>query len=232
MSKNKLQKFADLETFPNVFQNFEVNSDNWQKAKLFCQKEEVQLKGKWNEIHFKNEHPIVLELACGRGDYSIAMAQRFPNKNFIGVDIKGNRIWSGATRGLANKQHNVAFLRTRIELINCFFSTGEISEIWITFPDPFLSERRRRKRLTYTRFLNLYKTILVEDGPIHLKTDSTPLYEFTMEMIEENRCKTLQNIPNVYKSTEADALLTEIQTTYEKMHLEDKRIIKYLRFSL
>lgn len=232
MSKNKLQKFAALETFPNTFQNFEINSLNWEKAKLFNLKKEVKLNGKWKSDYFKNENPIILELACGRGEYTMAMSERFPNKNFIGVDIKGNRIWAGAKKAVEVNRTNVAFIRTRIELIDCFFDANEVSEIWITFADPFIAERRRRKRLTYTRFLELYQKIMVPNGPIHLKTDSDLLYEFTLEMIEENNCLLQQNIPNVYKSEEADALLTEVQTTYEKMHLEDNRIIKYLRFSL
>lgn len=232
MGKNKLAKFRALETFSNTFQNFEINSKNWEKAKLLNLGKTVVLKGKWNQEYFKNDHPIILELACGKGEYTIAMAERFPDKNFIGVDIKGNRIWSGAKKALEQNKTNIAFLRSRIELIDCFFDTDEISEIWITFPDPFVSDRRRRRRLTYTRFLNLYNKFLKENAPIHLKTDSRLLYEYTMEMIEENNCVLLQSIPNVYTSTKAESLLTEVQTTYEKMHLADKRIIKYIQFSL
>ncbi len=225
MGKDKLKKFAELSTLPNVFQNF-----TWPQVSLQnCKGETVDMKGKWRTEHFKNDAPLILELACGRGDYSLGMAKVFPNKNFIGMDIKGNRIWSGAKQAIEEELHYVAFIRTRIEELACYFEKGEIDEIWITFPDPFLKERRKRNRLTYTRFLNIYKEVLKPDGVVHLKTDSTELYEFTLEMLEENQCTIFVNNNDIYHKGYEEPLL-DIKTKYEKMHLADGRTIKYLKF--
>lgn len=233
MGKNKQRKFRELATFPNTFQNYELNEQNWQHACLINhQGQVVKMAGRWSSDYFKNDHPIVLELACGRGEYAIAMAKRFPEKNFIGIDIKGNRIWGGASTALEEGINNVAFVRTRIELLHLFFGAREISEIWITFPDPFLPERRQSRRLTHTRFLKMYRKLLAKDGVVHLKTDSEPLYIFTKLMIEENQATTFTDLEDVYSATDVDPLLTEVQTKYESMHLKNGLTIKYLKFGL
>ncbi len=226
MGKNKLSKYADLASFPNVYQNaaalIRIDLINHEG-------EAIKAKGCWKEFHFKNDQPIVLELACGNGDYTIGMAQLFPEKSFIGIDIKGNRIWQGAKFAIENKLANVAFVRTQIELLENYFGPGEIDEIWITFPDPFLSDRRLKNRLTYTKFLRIYKYILKENGFVNLKTDSTELYEFTKEMLELNQCKTIVDNDHIYKNGYEEKLL-DLKTKYEKMHLARNRTIKYLKF--
>jgi len=168
MAHKKLIRFAELETFENVLQ-FPKN-----------------IKGKWSEF-FNNENPIILELACGKGEYAVGMGMLYPQKNFIGIDIKGNRIWVGAKRALENKLHNVAFLRTQIDQLNEYFSNCEVAEIWITFPDPQLRKSKAKKRLTHPKFLRLYQQFLKQGGYIHLKTDSPDLYEFTKKVIKMTR---------------------------------------------
>jgi len=227
VAKEKLRKFAELSTFPNVFQNF-----TWPEVNLQNHKgETLDMKGKWRSEYFKNDQPLIVELACGRGDYTLNMAKIYPNHNFIGVDIKGNRIWSGAKQAIEEKLNNVAFIRTRIEILDHYFEPNEISEIWITFPDPFPTTRRRRNRLTYTRFLELYRSLLVNDGVVHLKTDSVLLYEYTLEMLKKNNCTTLIDIFDIYKNGYDEPLL-DIKTKYEKMHIADGRTIQYLKFRL
>lgn len=224
--RNKTEKFADLHNLHNVFQ-----SESWPQVKLNNRKVEVDMKNNWNSF-FKNDNPIVLELACGMGDYARNMAVIQPNRNYIGVDIKGNRIWSGATRAIENNLDNVAFIRTPIEVLEHFFGEGEVSEIWITFPDPQLKDRRAKKRLTHHRFLKLYRYLLNKDGFLNLKTDSTELYEFTLEIIEEDgNIETLENYNNLYASNYTNELLN-IKTKYEKSHLKDGRLIKYLKMKL
>ncbi len=226
MGKNKLKKFADLATYPNVYQNM----GPFPAKELVNHKgEKVQLADKWNELAFGNEHPIVLELACGNGEYTIGMAGQKPDSNFIGIDIKGNRIWNGASYALEHNMSNVAFVRSRIEELENLFAPKEINEIWITFPDPFLSDRRMKRRLTYSRFLQMYKNILKEGGIVHLKTDSTPLYEFTLEMIAENKAELLYHNADIYGTGYEEPLLS-IQTKYEKMHLSNGLKIKYVKF--
>ncbi len=211
MGHKKLIRFEAIKTFPNVL--------------IFPEKS----SGRWKE-HFDNNNPLVLELACGKGEYTLELARRFPEKNFIGIDIKGNRIWKGAKTALDEKIPNVAFLRIQIDHIDQFFAPAEVSEIWITFPDPFLRKSKAKKRLTHLRFLHLYQKILQPGALIHLKTDSPELYFFTKEIIAENNCHLHRDVPNVY-ATEPEPLLG-IKTFYEKMHLEDGRIIRYLEFSL
>ena len=174
MGKNKLKKFGEMETFPNVFQ--------YPFAEL--QKGPFPLKGKWNTEFFKNDNPIVLELGCGKGEYAVGMAKKFADRNFIGVDIKGARMWTGAKQSVQEGIANVAFLRTSIELIASFFEAGEVSEIWITFPDPQM--QKVNKRLTSTRFMQLYRQILKDGGLVHLKTDSPFLYAYTDAMVRLN----------------------------------------------
>jgi len=212
-----------MRTFSNVFQNFDP-----QDPKLVgAMDQEIDLKGKWNELHFKNNAPIVLELACGRGEYSLGLAKLFPEKNFIGVDIKGARIWRGAVNAQDDKLDNIAFLRTRIEQLQLFFDEGEVDEIWITFPDPFLGKENRR--LTANNFLDKYKNLVAPGAKLNLKTDSRELYDFTCEVLENRPdIKVLINNPDIYK-TEVDPTL-EIKTYYEKMHLAKGKKITYLQF--
>ena len=213
-------------TFPNVFENPDFHNPHLTGLNG----ESVEMKGKWNENYFSNNHPLVLELACGRGEYSFALRQRMPEKNFIGVDIKGARIYQGAKKVLDAGMQNVAFLRTKIELINHFFSPSEISEIWITFPDPFLRDSKANKRLTSPRFLGLYRKILKPEGIIHLKTDDLKLYEYTLEVLNESEdCEIIYHDDDIYSKALYDETL-EIKTYYEIRHLADNRTIKYIRF--
>ncbi|MBK8144306.1 MAG: tRNA (guanosine(46)-N7)-methyltransferase TrmB [Bacteroidetes bacterium] len=212
MKAKKLKRFAAIKEFQNVFE-FPEN-----------------MAEKWSDI-FKNNHPIVVELACGKGEYTVNMAKAFPDKNFIGVDIKGNRMFVGAQKALQENITNVCFLRIRIESILQYFSSQRISEIWITFPDPFLRESKAKNRLTHHKFLAIYQQILQPKGRIHLKTDSTELYQFTKEMIAHHQCELLEDNPDIYKNGTPEFPLN-IQTFYEGMHLADNRIIKYLQFRL
>ncbi len=217
MGKNKLQKFDDLAGYPHVFQySFAALKDAG-----------FDMKGKWNEAFFKNNNPIVLELGCGKGEYAVGLAKMYPQKNFIGVDIKGARMWSGAKQSLQENITNVAFLRTNIELIPYFFAPGEVAEIWITFPDPQM--QKVRKRLTSSRFLELYKQILAPDGSIHLKTDSNFLYTYTKELVKLNGLTVLDDTDNLYV-THTDNPILSIRTFYEQQWLERGLNIKYLHF--
>lgn len=220
---SKLEKFADLNTFSNSFD-------------LFFEQLPVglPLKGKWHSEVFKNEQPIVVELGCGRGEYTIGLAEHHAEKNFIGVDIKGNRIWTGAKHALDNGLGNVAFLRTRIDFIEYCFAPGEVSEIWITFPDPQPQKTRERKRLTNPNFfLKRYKNILKPDGLVHLKTDNTGFYEYTMEVIKERNLPLLFATNDLYKNCPPDREeLTRIKTYYEKLFTEKGEDIKYCCFKL
>lgn len=217
MAKNKLQKFADMDTYRHVFQfPFAV-----LKEKGF------DMRGKWNEQFFYNDNPIVLELGCGKGEYAVGLAQRYPEKNFIGVDIKGARMWSGASQAQEQGIDNVAFLRTHIELITHFFAPGEVSEIWITFPDPQM--KKTRKRLTSTRMIELYRQILAENGIIHLKSDSPFLYTYTRAMVQENQFPILVDTDDLYNSGIDDDILS-IKTFYEQQWLERGKSIKYIKF--
>ena len=219
MGKNKLKKFGEMETFPNVFQ--------YPFAEL--QKGPFPLKGKWNTEFFKNDNPIVLELGCGKGEYAVGMAKKFADRNFIGVDIKGARMWTGAKQSVQEGIANVAFLRTSIELIASFFEAGEVSEIWITFPDPQM--QKVNKRLTSTRFMQLYRQILKDGGLVHLKTDSPFLYAYTDAMVRLNGFATEVNTDDLYHSGLADDIL-EIRTFYERQWLARGLTIKYINWHL
>lgn len=220
---SKLEKFADLNTFSNSFDLF------------FDQLTEgLPLKGKWHQEVFKNDNPIVLELGCGRGEYTIGLAENNPNKNFIGVDIKGNRIWTGAKHALDNGLNNVAFLRTLIDFIEHCFGPDEVSEIWITFPDPQPQKTRERKRLTNPDFfLKRYKTILKPGGLVHLKTDSTSFYEYTMDVIKERNLPLVFATNDLYKNCPEDREeLIKIKTYYEGLFTAKGEDIKYCCFKL
>ncbi len=220
---NKLQKFADLETFTNCFAfHFE------QIEKGFS------LKGKWRSAYFKNEQPIVLELGCGRGEYTIGLAEANPNKNYIGIDVKGNRIWTGANYALEKKLENTAFIRSRIDSIEHCFAANEVDEIWITFPDPQPQKTRERKRLTNPRFfLERYKQFLKADGVVHLKTDSTSFYEYTLEVIEQEKLPLIWHTNNLYSNCPADRNeLINIKTYYEGLFTKRGETIKYIGFKL
>jgi len=212
MGHKKLIRFAELETFDNVLQ-FPGN-----------------IKGKWAEF-LKNENPIVLELACGKGEYAVGLGALYPQKNFIGIDIKGNRIWVGAKKALDNKLHNVAFLRTQIDQVNEYFSKAEVSEIWITFPDPQLRKSKAKKRLTHPKFLRLYQQFLKQGGNIHLKTDSPDLYEFTKRVIEMYGCVLHNDHEDLYHSETISEEL-KIKTHYESLDIAQSNRVHYLCFSL
>ncbi len=225
--RNKLEKFAELGTFPNVYQNYD-----YQDPRLLgVQGEERDLKGKWCIAHFGCVAPLVLELACGGGEYTLALAEHYPHKHFIGVDIKGNRIWKGARKALAYKLSNVAFLRTRIEQLEYFFDPAEIDEIWITFPDPFLRKGQVNRRLTAKHFLDKYRSLLKTGGTVHLKTDSPELFEFTLATLQEvDGCKVLRVEDDIYSRPLSQPEL-EIKTFYEVMHLAEGKTIKHVQFS-
>jgi len=219
MSKGKLERFAELKTFNNVFEYPDYPPD-----KPFF------LKGKWRSGYFKNDKPITLELACGKGEYTIALAKKYPDRNFIGIDIKGARIWKGAKMALGEGLANVAFLRIFIDRLHNYFDKEEIDQIWITFPDPYPKKSKKNKRLTSSKFLNLYRNILKKEGQIHLKTDSELLYQFSLEMIKTEKCKVEESTEDLYNSSPTNEILT-IKTYFELKHLEEGRRIKYLCFS-
>jgi tRNA (guanine-N7-)-methyltransferase len=220
MGKNKLKKFEDVARFPNVFEYTDFQDGKREKP-----------KGKWRQDIFKNDHPIVLELACGKAEYTINLARKFPDKNFIGIDKKGWRIWTGAKTALEEPLHNVHFMRLYIDHIEEYFEAGEVDEIWITFPDPFLRESKEMKRLTSPKFLNIYRKILKPEAVIHLKTDSDFLYDYTLEIVKQEGCTILEKLDDVYLEKPDDPLLS-IKTYYETMHLEKKKTIHYVSFRL
>ena len=219
MSKGKLAKFADMASMPHVFEY------------PFSVVEQVpfKMKGRWHSDFFKNDNPIVLELGCGRGEYTVGLGRLFPEKNFIGVDIKGARMWSGATESLRAGMTNVAFLRTNIEIIERFFAPGEVSEIWLTFGDPQM--KKATKRLTSTYFMERYRRFLVDGGLVHLKTDSNFMFTYTKYMVEHNRLPVDFCTDDLYHSGLADNILS-IRTYYEQQWLDRGLNIKYLKFHL
>lgn len=218
MGKNKLRKFAEMEDIDLVFQ--------YPFARL--QADGFPLKGRWGSDFFGNDNPIVLELGCGKGEYTTGLAEQFPDKNFIGIDIKGARMWTGACRARDGGLKNVAFLRTSIELLENFFAPGEVSEIWITFPDPQM--KKVRKRLTGTRFIELYRKVMAPDGLIHLKSDSPFLYAYTSMMALHNGLEIETDTSDLYATISPDDPILNIRTHYEQQWLARGLTIKYFCF--
>lgn len=215
MGKNKLERYAALSAMENVYSYDEI------------------LPGDWAVRVFQNNRPITLELACGGGEYTLELASRFPERNFVGVDIKGDRIYKGARDALKKGTGNVAFLRAYIQFLDRYIKreTDYVNEIWITFPDPYPKKSKKRKRLTSPFFLNIYRRIIMPQGSIHLKTDSDLLYDFTLESLEAERCTVVRKTSDLYKSDLADEILS-IKTMYERQHLEEGKTIKYVEFAV
>lgn len=224
MAKRKLERFVEITTFKNVFQHIQYEKNV----------SDFHLKSKWNELNFKNSNPIILELGCGKGEYTIGLAEKHPGKNFIGLDLKGNRIWRGAKTALEKKLDNVAFVRTRIDIIETIFNKDEVSEIWITFPDPQPQKTRERKRLTSPRFLNRYKNILQPGGIVHLKTDNNPFYEYTLEVIKENSFTLIDSSNDLYGEGTGSHRIeaSSIKTYYEKKYTDKGIKICYVKFKI
>jgi|TARA_R110000751_G_scaffold29793_6_gene76755 tRNA (guanine-N7-)-methyltransferase len=221
-SKNKLKRFRENETFDNVF----------QPKREDLVDSEYELKGNWNANVFKNDNPLVLELGCGRGEYSVELARKFPKKNFIGIDIKGARFWRGAKTAIEDNIPNVAFIRTQIELVDFVFAKNEVDEIWITFPDPQIKYKRTKHRMTNSEFLKRYKTILKPDGVVNLKTDSEFMHGYTLGLLHGEGHEVLYANHNVYKQEGSPEEVTSIQTYYESQYLEQNKPITYIRFKI
>ena len=221
-SKNKLKRFKENETFANVFQPTRKELVNQNYA----------LKGNWNASYFKNNNPLILELGCGKGEYSVALAQKYPNKNFIGIDIKGARFWRGAKTAIEKNIPNVAFIRTQIELIDYVFAENEIDEIWITFPDPQIKYKRTKHRMTNSVFLQKYKKILKKEGIVNLKTDSEFMHGYTLGLLHGEGHEVLYANHDVYKQEGSPEEVTGIQTFYEIQYLEQNKPITYIRFKI
>ena len=219
MGKGKLQKFADMREYPNVVEHHFSIAD----ATPF------PMRGSWGKEFFGNDNPIVIELGCGRGEYTVGLARRYPDKNFIGVDIKGARMWTGATEAIREGLKNVGFLRTNIEIIDHFFAPGEVSEIWLTFPDPQM--KKHTKRLTSSLFLERYRSIMAPDGIVHLKSDSNFMFTYTRYITEVNKLQVLSCIEDIYANGEAEEPL-DIKTYYEQQWLSRGINIKYISFRL
>ncbi len=219
MGKGKLQKFADMREYPNVVEHHFSIAD----ATPF------PMRGNWGKEFFGNDNPIVIELGCGRGEYTVGLARRYPDKNFIGVDIKGARMWTGATEAIRDGLKNVGFLRTNIEIIDHFFASGEVSEIWLTFPDPQM--KKHTKRLTSSLFLQRYRNIMVPDGIVHLKSDSNFMFTYTRYITEVNKLPVVSCVEDIYADGEAVEPL-DIKTYYEQQWLSRGINIKYISFRL
>ncbi len=221
-SKNKIKRFGENETFGNVFQptREEVVGNNFA------------LKGKWNTNFFKNNNPIIIELGCGKGEYTVGLATLNPDKNYIGIDIKGARFWRGAKDAIENNLPNVAFVKTQIELVDFIFNTNEVSEIWITFPDPQIKYKRTKHRMTNESFLELYKKIMPAQGIVNLKTDSEFMHGYTLGLLHGQGHEVIYSNHNIYVNTGAPAEVINIQTFYEKQYLALNKAITYLQFRI
>ena len=221
-SKNKLKRFKENDTFGNVF----------QPTREQVVTDQFSLKGKWNIDYFKNNNPIVLELGCGKGEYSVGLAEKYPYKNFIGIDLKGARFWRGAKTAVETGLINVAFIRTQIELINHVFNENEVDEIWITFPDPQIKYKRTKHRMTNSQFLKLYKKVLKPEGVINLKTDSEFMHGYTLGLLHGEGHEVIYSNHNVYVNEGSPEEVTGLQTFYEKQYLEINKAITYIRFKI
>lgn len=221
MTKNKLARFAEMKTFPNVIEP--------EFREVFNR--DYLLKGRWHESFFKNDNPIVLELGCGKGEYTVSLARRHPDRNFIGIDIKGARMWRGAKTALEGHIPNAVFLRTRIDFITSFFAEDEVKAIWVTFPDP--QPKKARKRLISARFLSYYQKFMQNNASIHLKTDNYEVYRYTLAIVRENHLQLLYAENDIYGTSNSELEeIRKIQTFYEKQFLEEDKKIKYLAFKL
>ena len=221
-SKNKLKRFKENETFDIVLQPTRVEVTNG----------EFPYKGKWNSDFFKNTNPILVELGCGKGEYTIGLAERNPDVNYVGIDVKGARFWRGAKTAVDSAMNNVGFVRTQIELIEDIFAVNEVDEIWITFPDPQIKYKRTKHRMTNSDFLKMYKRILKPDGVVNLKTDSEFMHGYTLGLLHGEGHEVLYANHNVYKNDGSPAEVTEIQTFYENQYLEVNKAITYIRFKI
>ncbi|HLR31897.1 MAG TPA: tRNA (guanosine(46)-N7)-methyltransferase TrmB [Fodinibius sp.] len=220
MGKNKLERFREVKKFENVSELTDFQDSAAAKP-----------KGRWHSDIFKNDHPITLELACGKGEYALELARRNPEHNIVGVDIKGARLWKGAGRAQKEGLANVHFLRIFIDHLDEYFAPGEVSDIWITFPDPYPRGSNRTKRLSSPQFLSIYQDILGPEGSIRLKTDSSSLFRYTQGVIDRTGCKLIDLVEDIYKERPEDPLLTH-KTYFEKKHLKKGRTISYIRFKL
>ena len=221
-SKNKLKRFKENETFHNVF----------QPTRSQLVDEVYQYKGQWNDQVFKNDNPIVLELGCGKGEYTVALAKQYPNKNFIGIDIKGARFWRGAKTAVEEDIPNAAFIRPQIELIEYVFAENEVDEIWITFPDPQIKYKRTKHRMTNSEFLKRYKKVLKPEGVMNLKTDSEFMHGYTLGLLHGEGHEVLYANNDVYRQEGSPEEVTSIQTFYESQYLEQNKPITYIRFKI
>ncbi|MBN2861797.1 MAG: tRNA (guanosine(46)-N7)-methyltransferase TrmB [Bacteroidales bacterium] len=219
--KNKLAKWAEMDTFTNVIQPLTINEPG----------KDHPLKGNWNKEIFRNNNPITLELGCGKGEYTISLSMKYPGNNYIGIDIKGARMWRGAKTALEKNLSNVAFLRTRIEFINSFFSENEINEVWLTFPDPHPGKRNSNKRLTCPWFMNKYRGFMKDNGVIHLKTDNTELFNYTKSLALRNELQIINSYTDLHSSETGDDILY-VQTHYENIFLKEGMKINYLSFRI
>jgi tRNA (guanine-N7-)-methyltransferase len=220
MSKSKLEKFEEVSAFENTLELTDFQDGKSRKP-----------KGRWNSEIFNNDNPIVFELACGKGTYTLELARRNPSKNFVGIDIKGARIWKGAKQALEEKLENVRFLRIYIGHLEEYFAPKEVADTWITFPDPYPRRSDRSKRLTSPKFLSIYEKVLKPDADIHFKTDSKELFRYTKQSVRQFGCTIYDVVEDIYKDRPKDELLT-IKTDYEKRHLEEGKIIRYMKFGL
>ncbi len=221
-SKNKLKRFKENETFSNVY----------QPSRKELLESDFSIRGHWHKKVFGNGNPLVLELGCGKGEYTVGLARRYPDKNFVGIDIKGARFWRGAKTALEEEINNAAFLRIQIELIDKAFAENEVDEIWITFPDPQIKYKRTKHRMTNSEFLKKYKTVLKDDGLIHLKTDSEYLHGYTLGLLHGAGHEVLYANHDIYRREGCPEEVTAIQTFYEQFYLEQNKPITYIRFRL